>query len=81
VSTRTAVPAACDIVSYLHCPLCFEEWTAGTAPADSPKSYSRLSIGLTLRGLQVWCDRHEASVVHLDFDEIATGIAEKTRGT
>ena len=29
--------------------------------------YMRLDVGFTKAGLQVWCRRHDANVVHIDF--------------
>lgn len=55
------------ITSFMHCGLCVKEWNDGKAPGESPASYSRLSVGWTKEGLQVWCNRHEANVVHVDF--------------
>jgi hypothetical protein len=32
--------------------------------------WSRLTVGYTPRGLQVWCERHDAEVATFDFDRI-----------
>jgi hypothetical protein len=47
------------IVSYMHCRLC------ATAP-DGPQP-SDIEVGWTPLGLQVWCRRHDANMVHIDF--------------
>lgn len=51
------------IDTYLHCGLCIESRPQGL----SPEEWSTLAIGYTSRGLQVWCTRHQANVVHVDF--------------
>ena len=52
-----------QISAYFHCSHCLRE-----RPKDiSPREYNKLSIGWTLRGLQVWCDRHNCNVVNIDF--------------
>jgi hypothetical protein len=39
-------------------------WRAAK-PAPSPCAHT--AAGFTERGLQVWCQRHERNVVHIDF--------------
>lgn len=52
-----------EIKLYVHCGLCLKE-----RPAEiPPKDYSKLEIGWTEKGIQVWCCRHEANVMHIDF--------------
>ena len=55
------------IAAYVHCLKCVDEWKEGQ-PGESSQSYSRLSVGFTEEGLQVWCERHELNVVHIDFE-------------
>lgn len=57
------IPNALDIVQYTHCGLCIAELPAGMSPQD----YRRYDVGMTPLGLQVWCTRHNANVVHIDF--------------
>lgn len=53
-----------EIKMYLHCKLCLEE-----LPSDqSPREYLRVEVGWTTKGLQVWCNRHECNIVHIDFE-------------
>lgn len=59
-----AVPNTLEIVRYMHCALCLAELPAG----ESPASFARLSVGFTKLGVQVWCARHEANVMHVDFE-------------
>jgi len=58
----------CHIVSYYHCRKCLGELViGGGAVEESPEKYARLNIGATPWGFQIWCVRHSASVVHIDF--------------
>jgi hypothetical protein len=48
---------------YFHCGRCMDELPDDT----SPQEYSRLELGWTKLGLQVWCIRHDLNVMHIDF--------------
>lgn len=52
-------------VMFLHCALCLPEVKGS---GESPKTYARLSVAYTPQGLQVWCVRHNANVLHVDFE-------------
>lgn len=52
------------IHTYLHCGMCLRE----KPPGISPRTYARFEVGWTDRGLQMWCVRHEANIVHIDFE-------------
>ena len=63
------IPNTLEIEAYIHCGLCLEELKAMGLPSPiSPKEYSRTQAGFTKAGLQVWCNRHEVNVVHIDFE-------------
>jgi len=51
---------------YCHCAKCLKELPSG----ESAQSYSRYSVGWTELGLQVWCNRHNANVMNVDFEGI-----------
>ena len=53
-----------NIVAFLHCKECLKELPDGVSPAE----WSAHDIGWTEKGLQVWCRRHEANVLHVDFE-------------
>ncbi|MEY9493800.1 hypothetical protein [Bradyrhizobium elkanii] len=53
-----------EIGTFLHCGLCLHELPAGTSPRD----YAALEVGWTPQGLQVWCQRHDCNVLHVDFE-------------
>jgi len=59
-----------EIKAYLHCGKCIEEWNADCHlnTTCSPADYSRTQAGWTELGLQVWCNRHNCNVVHIDFE-------------
>jgi hypothetical protein len=61
------IPNTKEIGMYLHCGLCLGEIKSGEAGTDSPKDYSRLEIGYTRQGLQIWCVRHDCNVAHIDY--------------
>ena len=62
------IPNTLSIHAYMHCGHCLDEFKAGKAKGESPASYARLSIGMTKLGFQVWCNRHNANVMHVDFE-------------
>lgn len=51
------------IQAYFHCQQCLNERPADIAPRD----WSRLSVGWTREGFQVWCVRHDRNVFDVDF--------------
>jgi hypothetical protein len=53
-----------EIVAFQHCAKCLAELPPGT----SPREWARFEFGWTMRGLQVWCVRHECNVLHIDFE-------------
>jgi hypothetical protein len=52
------------IQMFVHCRKCLAELPSGQSPQD----YRRYSVGFTKKGLQVWCDRHDCNIVHIDFE-------------
>jgi len=57
---------SCDleIKAFLHCSLCLKILPQG----ESPASWAKLSVGFSDIGLQVWCERHQCNVCHIDFE-------------
>ena len=49
------------------CSKCETEFLLGSTDSRSLQDYSRLDIGFTSIGVQIWCRRHDANVVHIDF--------------
>ena len=53
-----------EIQVYIHCRRCMEEKPS----LMSPKEFSKISIGKTPDGLQIWCDRHDEEIASFPFD-------------
>lgn len=51
-----------EIFSYMHCAECLKE----KPPTEAPRTWARLEVGWTPKGLQVWCVRHNLNVVAID---------------
>ena len=49
------------------CAKCSEEFVGGLTDAKSLQEYTKLDVGFTDRGFQIWCRRHELNVCHLNF--------------
>ena len=56
-------PVENQIEAYFHCAECLAELPKG----ESPKSYSQIQAGWTKKGFQVWCNRHDMNIMHVDF--------------
>ncbi len=59
-----------EIKAYLHCGLCLTEFKDPDHEESkdmSPKEYSDTQTGWTPKGIQVWCNRHNANIINLDF--------------
>lgn len=52
-----------NISMYLHCGKCLNELPDGVTPME----WSDVQAGWTKEGIQIWCNRHECNVVHIDF--------------
>ena len=50
------------------CAKCSEEFVGGLTDAKSLQEYTKLDVGFTDRGFQIWCRRHELNVCHFNFD-------------
>ena len=42
---------------------CIDELPVGQSPAE----FAKVQAGWTKEGLQVWCNRHDENIIHLDF--------------
>jgi len=54
-----------QIKMFWHCAQCMPE---AAAARQSPADYQSIEVGWTERGFQVWCKRHDANVMHVDFE-------------
>jgi len=73
------IPNTRQIEGFLHCRECIAELkrrSEETRQPVSPGQYARLAVGWTPIGLQVWCERHDLNVIHIDFE----GIQHMMRG-
>ena len=52
-----------DIHMYYHCGKCMNDRPSNTSPSE----WSSLEVGSTKLGIQVWCKRHQANILHVDF--------------
>ena len=55
-----------NIEMYIHCELCIEENKDNGD--ESPQEWSNYDVGWTKQGLQIWCWKHNANVLHFDFE-------------
>ncbi len=53
-----------EIRMFLHCKDCGKEIPPGMSRSD----YQEIEVGWTEIGLQVWCKRHDHSIIHIDFE-------------
>ena len=66
------------IEAFLHCGLCIDEFKAHEHRGKSPETLQNISVGWTKQGFQVWCNRHQVNMLHVDF-EGQTHPANSTR--
>ena len=52
------------IETFFTCALCYEELPDGV----SMQEFGANECGWTEKGFQVWCRRHDANIVHIDFE-------------
>ena len=57
-----------EIATFIHCKICLDEFYAAPIKGLSPREYSKVEVGFTNPGVQVWCKRHEVNVMHIDFE-------------
>jgi hypothetical protein len=62
------------IKSYLVCDDCMKEWAENPEETRSPQEMTKLDVGFTEHGLQVWCPKHEINIAHIDFGGKALNI-------
>ena len=57
------IPATNEIKMYYHCGICLKQRPKNISPSE----WCRVEVGATKLGIQVWCKRHQANIVHVDF--------------
>ena len=65
---QRVIPATNGIKMFFHCRECLNEYFRDKIADQSPADYSKLDVGFTDLGIQVWCRRHELNVAHIDFE-------------
>ena len=50
------------------CVKCSSEFLSGQTDSKSMQEYSKIDVGFTERGLQIWCQRHQLNICHINFD-------------
>lgn len=65
-----------EIDRFFHCLHCANEWKNNKEinTSQSPSDYSRIDVGWTKKGVQIWCKRHDKNIVHLDFLKQKVGV-------
>ena len=58
----------CGVTQPVVCVKCADEVASGAAGETSLQAWAMLEVGFTAHGFQVWCRRHDANIVHVDFD-------------
>jgi hypothetical protein len=58
------IPATNEIKLFMHCAKCMDDKPAGISPMD----WSQTQAGWTTFGFQVWCNRCDVNVMHMDFN-------------
>ena len=58
-----------NIRDYILCTECQKEYESGMTDSSSLQDYSKLDVGFTDIGIQVWCKRHQTNVCHIDFED------------
>tara|TARA_Y100000992_G_C21020970_1_gene375719 strand:+ start:234 stop:542 length:309 start_codon:yes stop_codon:yes gene_type:complete len=56
------------IVEPIVCVKCSDEYLGGFSDAKTLQDYSRIDVGFTNLGLQIWCQRHQVNICHINFD-------------
>ena len=63
-----------DIHLFAHCRICISELPAGL----SPKEWVQIEVGLTSKGIMVWCKRHEVVVCEWTPGDVAKALEGNT---
>ena len=59
------IPNTNEIKLFIHCGMCLNE---GAPEGESPQSHQYIEAGWTELGLQIWCNRHDVNIVHINFE-------------
>ena len=62
-----------EIELYFQCSQCLDELPYGVSPAE----YANLNVGWSKPGIQVWCNRHDCNIIHIDFEGVKHHLVEE----
>ena len=57
-----------DIREPVICETCFKEYETFQNPDIALRDYVKVDVGFTRIGIQVWCQRHNKNICHIDFE-------------
>ena len=57
-----------NIKEPIVCATCLIEYETIQNPDIALRDYIRVDVGFTRIGIQVWCQRHNRNVCHIDFE-------------
>ena len=57
-----------NIKEPIVCETCFKEYKTIQHPDIALRDYIRVDVGFTQIGIQIWCQRHNRNVCHIDFE-------------
>ena len=57
-----------DIKEPVICETCFKEYETFQNPDIALRNYVKIDVGFTRIGIQVWCQRHNKNICHIDFE-------------
>ena len=57
-----------NIKEPIVCEACFKEYETIRNPDIALRDYIRVDVGFTQIGIQIWCQRHNRNVCHIDFE-------------
>ena len=56
-----------NIKEPIVCETCLKEYQNLHNPDITLRDYVKMDVGFTPIGIQVWCQRHEKNICHIDF--------------
>ena len=57
-----------NITEPMVCETCLKEYGALQNPDITLRDYVKVDVGFSQIGLQVWCQRHDKNICHIDFE-------------
>ena len=57
-----------NIAEPMVCETCLKEYGALQNPDITLRDYVKVDVGFSQIGIQVWCQRHDKNICHIDFE-------------